>query len=500
MSKNTSNVTFKYKNEIIEVATPTMGVVFAVAKTPRGALADPQILVSNPGQLEMYFGADNGTYPHMQYLKDILNEGGKLRISRILGATAAAATKEVVSGTDTYFVVSAKNMGAYGNDINIKVMPATDGDTDHFNLEVKDELVGTIELYENIDPSAEWGTAGPYTYLDKVIDNSTLVNIAYKDLTLVTTIPDLINANLAAGSDGSALAPADYEGSQANGTGVYAFDNYEDAFLLNFPGEDEDSMSGIDVKGMNYASDRADLMYIGSIPNVEATQADIVTFLQSKGSSRYTVFVGGGFKVQDGNSIVNIETSAAAVGFMARAQGEKGVWNSPAGTQAGTFRTGMGAVNNFGPQSRLSELNAIANAGGDMVVTKNGLTYIKDGYTMSQDSVDKYISVVMTDIYIRKLLLPLFEAALNKPNLPQTWADIYYACKPYLDQMVDDNAILSYGYKGDQFASDPSDYEVNLPADVAQGKYKVKLYIQTVAPMVEVEITIIKTLDSVTTV
>jgi len=217
------------------------------------------------------------------------------------------------------------------------------------------------------------------------------------------------------------------------------------------------------------------------------------------GSSRYTAFVGGGLKVVEGRDTVNTLTHAAVVGHMCKAQGVKGVWNSPAGTQAGTLSTGVGVVNNFAAVSKFNELNAIANAGGDMVLHKNGLTFLKDGYTMSQDSVDKFISVVMTDIYLRKLLVPVFENNLNKPNFPQTWADIYYACTPYLDQMVQDGAILSYTYNGDQFANSPADYEVNLPADVALGKYKVKLMIVTVSPMVEVELTIIKTLEGVTT-
>jgi len=326
--------------------------------------------------------------------------------------------------------------------------------------------------------------------------------VAYKDISAGSSVPDPVTDNLATGDDGLDLQAVDYQGSQASGTGIYAFDNYEDAFLLTFPGEDDNTLSGLDTIGSNYAELREDIMYIGSIPNANHTQAGIVTFLQGSGSSRYTAFVGGGLKIKDptGLGTVDIETGASAAGFIARVQGQNGPYRSPAGVQAGTFRTGTAVVNNFGPHSRLTELNAIANAGGNMVVKKSGLIYLKDAYTMSQDSVDKYVSVVMSDIYIRKLFMPVFEKALNKPNLPETWLDLYYACVPYLDQMVDDGAILSYGYKGDQFAKDPADYEVNLPSDVVQGKYKVKLYIQTVAPMVEIDVTIIKTLQTVTSV
>jgi len=172
MSKNTSNVTFQYRNEIIEVSTPTLGVVFVVAKTPRGPIADPSTLIANPGQLEMYFGKSTTEYPHMEYIKDLLTEGGKVRISRILGSGASAAKGTFIEGSTPWFELSAKYLGKYGNAIEVTVGAATDGNSDHFNLTIKDttdSAYKSTELYENIDPTNEVGTAGPYTYLDRVI-------------------------------------------------------------------------------------------------------------------------------------------------------------------------------------------------------------------------------------------------------------------------------------------------------------------------------------------
>jgi len=494
MSKNTASVTVKYSNQIIEANAPTLGIAFVVAKTPRGPVEEPINLISSPGQLALYFGDDDGTlYPQMPYLKTLLSEGGKIRVSRILGATAEAAKADVSKGSDPYFKVSAKHLGVYGNAISVTVSAASDGIADHFDLSIEDSGTGQSESFVNIDPSDDVGTVGPYSYLDKVINNSSIINVAYADISTLSTIPDIGTTALTSGSDGAAIIADDFA------RGCTAFDNYDDAFLITFPGMDDDSTEAPDSKGMAYANAREDLVFVGNIPESKATQADIVTFLQTKGSSRYVVFVGGGLTIKEEGLVVNTLTHAAVVGHMCKAQGEHGVWNSPAGTQAGTLQSAIGVVNNFAPVAKFNELNAIANAGGDMVIQKHGLIYLKDGYTMSQDSVDKFISVVMTDIYLRKLIVPIFEDALNKANIPRTWSETYYTCKPQLDQMVQDGAILGYEYKGDQFANGPDDYEVNLPADVAQGKYKAKLSITTVSPMVEVEITIIKTLEGVTT-
>ena len=492
--KQSAHVSVSYENKIPETNLPGLGIVFVVAKTPKGSYQDPKQLINSKGQLELYFGEESANYPHMRYLKDILNEGGRLRIARILGTGYSLASATVQKGSDDYFALTAQNPGMYYNNLEVIVSAATDGDPAHFDLRIKDTTSGQTEFYPNIDPSQDVGSATGHTYLKDVEDKSTLVTVTYKDLTTITGIPDLGTTSFAGGGDGGSLSISDYENA------LSSFDNYEDGYYLVFPGEDDDSLTGIDSKGVTYASGREDIIYVGNIPNSLTTSSQIKGFLNGLGiTSRYTVFSGGGLKINDDNGTEQeILSHSAATGFMAKVSANKGVWISPAGTQAGSLLTGHGVVNNFGAPNLLDDLHGITNAGGNMIVKKGGLIYIKDAYTMSQDSVDKYISVVMLDIYMRKLLVPVFESALWKQNDQPTWEQLYYQCKPYLDDLVDQGAIRNYDYNGDQFNSDPANWETNLPQDVANGIYKVKLWISTISPMVEIQLTISKTADGVT--
>jgi len=497
MSKNTSNVTVKYTNDIISVDAPTTGIVFVVAKTQMGNLGDPSILISNKGQLALHYGDDTANYPALAAIQQILDEGGKVRVSRVLGVSPRHAElfvyEDFNNQNEELFMLKAKQPGIYGNQLLVTISSSGSND---FDLTIENTINGQIEKYLGIDMSSAIGEADitTFTFLRDVIEHSQLVDVTYFDLTSATHGPEAYKTNLYAGNDGGTVITGHMS------IGCSAFDDYEDSFMITFPAMDESVLSGVDAIGVAYATGRADLCYIGNIPLDESDAVvDITDFLETMGSSRYTIMTGGGLKVVRNGSVVNISEKAAVVGHICKAQGANGVYRSPAGTQAGTLVTPRGVVHNYAPISKFSDLNTIANAGGNMVISKGGLIYLKDGYTMSKDSVDKFISVVMTDIYIRKLVVPIFEQGLNKPNTPTEWANTYYACKPHLDQLVQEDAILSYEYKGDQFATSTDDYEVNLPSNVAMGKYKVKLQIQTVSPMVEIEIEIIKTLENVST-
>ena len=61
----------------------------------------------------------------------------------------------------------------------------------------------------------------------------------------------------------------------------------------------------------------------------------------------------------------------------------------------------------------------------------------------------------------------------------------YLVGKRIMDPLIPARAIFDYRWEGDQFADNPSQFKVNDPNDVSQGKYKVILYVKDIASLQE---------------
>lgn len=136
-----------------------------------------------------------------------------LQIVRVLGAGAAAATKDFqTAGVVTCLGVTGLYKGTAGNSISGTVAAATNGVANSFNLtlSITDAFGGnTTETYENLDSTQAAGT-----YWTAITANSKLVGPLVK---LGTGRPANATASLAAGTDGTlAIASADYLGTPGN--------------------------------------------------------------------------------------------------------------------------------------------------------------------------------------------------------------------------------------------------------------------------------------------
>lgn len=233
----------------------------------------------------------------------------------------------------------------------------------------------------------------------------------------------------------------------------------------------------------------------------------VTTCMGAIGNSMWVAYFAGGIKYynNDGN-LVNSDCLGTIVGLGDTSSSLHGPWKSFAGMNRGVIYDGMGPVSaNYGSPSRYNELNELANNHVNMVVVKNtpnsgNQTMLWHCFTsqVKQDSF-KYISVVRLVLYMKKYLRPILESYIEEPNIWNTWNRIYLEVKPWLNDLVNQDAISEYSWEGDQNATSYKDLTVNKEADVRQGKYKAILKFKEVVPLQEISmvLSIDKTANSI---
>ncbi len=218
------------------------------------------------------------------------------------------------------------------------------------------------------------------------------------------------------------------------------------------------------------------------------------TCMGTIGNSMWVAYFAGGIKYYniDGN-LVDSDCIGTIAGLGDASSSIFGPWKSFAGMNRGVIYDGVGPVSaNYGSPSRYNDLNELANNHVNMVVVKNtpnagNQTMLWHCFTsqVKQDSF-KYLSVVRLVLYMKKYLRPILESYIEEPNIWHTWNRIYLEVKPWLDDMVNHEAISEYTWEGDQNATSYQDLTVNKESDVRQGKYKVVLRFKEVVPLQEI--------------
>jgi phage tail sheath protein FI len=414
--------------------------------------------------------------------------------SQGFGSVPAFAQMQGTIGvpSSSLFRLVAKGLGALANDYTVAV---TAGKGNLFNIQIHDPVTGFSEIYTNLEVS-EAGKAGPYTYLKDIVNNSVLVDVEYEDISALSAIPTVVVGNY------EFTGGADYAANLADYVqGFAAFNDYDEAYIISAPGKDEVSLVGLAAEGKNYAAARKDLIYLQSVSNTLATASAIKTAMDALSiTSKYVGFIGGGIKVNDllAGGLKNMTALGPVLGNIAAIHQTLGIWRNPTNYAAGRLGIANGVVRNFGGAASIADLNLLAQSGANMVVNKGGTIMLWDFYSMDlPNSPDKFLSVVLLQMYMIKILKPTLEGFLGMPNTFSTFQAIYQRVRPFLDSLVSQEALVEYKWDGDQFATSLADLQVNTPTEIGQGRYKIQLQIKVVVPMVDITLNIVMTENSV---
>lgn len=520
---NTAQVIFNEIDLTQRVAEIAKGIVAISLVTKRGPFGNDDEILSSWEAWKAKYGGESISLPGATLVKRLFKYGARVRTNRmghytdasdpstldaVLGTVSGADFAENSDGTPVkMFNLTLKYKGADYNNLTVFIDPASNGDTNYFNLVIEHSVEsGLNELYENLKIPAALTVAEQQNqlanqWLRDVSNNSRLVDPVYLDISSATSLRPVDGQwDVTTGADGTTPADADYVGDSAGGTGYHAFDTNDDfmhiAVLDNFN-------DAVIQAGAAYVLNREDCILVASLDySTDTTSALIKTARTGLNiDNKYVYFITGGININDAitGSKKNFSEVADVLGIAAKSESDVGPWWSFAGPNRGILQTVNGVVNNFGTKGKLSELNDLANHQVNCVINRKGRIMVWGNFSgQLNSSVKSFMANVKLGIYIRKSLEPVLESFLEEPNDIPTWRRIYDVVQPFFDDLESESkrAIDSWEWNGDQFAKDLNSLQINQKSDVLAGKYKVQLVIVEKVSLQEFTINIISSINT----
>jgi uncharacterized protein len=422
-------------NPIAPVVGPSSTSVAAfIGASDRGPTTPT--LITSWGQYINQFGGWNTTannnLPLAVYLY-FANGGANAYILRVPGTGATAATRSFndLAGTpQPTLTVSANNVGAWGNNVNITIAASTL--SGYFDLTVYNG--GTTAGYIVEQWPQLTMNAADSRYAINVINNNSKY-IAVTDLASTTAAPNnnpsaVTNQALSTGSDGAAVTGSTIT-SFAFGS-PSPFDVITNSLDMNIPGYTDATTVNAAI---SYATGRQDVFVI--IDGINDTAANQITLASSYTSTSQAAVYYPQITIADPTAAAGspsgltktLGAGGAVAGLFASTDASRGVFKAPAGLQARI----AGAIS-VAPLSNAdldslntssAAVNAIRYIPGSGIVVFGSRT-IKPGY------VDRYVPVRRTLIYLEKSLKDLTRFAIFEPNDARLWNRLNAAVGTFL--------------------------------------------------------------------
>jgi phage tail sheath protein FI len=346
------------------------------------------------------------------------NGGSQAYVTRAVAGSPVSATRAFTDRAGTPLStlrLSAINVGAWGNNINISITDSLltgyfdvtvyyGGNTDAYVVERFTDLsMSTTDSRYAIS-----AINGSSAYLFATNLNSATAGIS-KNPSLVA------NQSLSTGADGSAVSSiSDFS----------VFDTTLQSLVLNVPGfVDATTVNA----ALSYAAARGDIFVVidgGAVTVASQITASGTYTASSYGAVYYpqitipdpTISVGG-----NRQATRTVGAGGAVVGLYAATDASRGVFKAAAGLNTRVAgAVSVTALSNTDLDSlnvAPKPVNAIKFVPGAGIVVMGART-LKAGY------VDKYVPVRRTLIYLSKALKDLTEFAIFEPNDPQLWRRI----------------------------------------------------------------------------
>jgi len=463
----------------------TMGIIGAVLLQEV-----PQVLAytfdgtTDGGTLTLVM-ADDSTVDASIYADTPVN------VAITLTSTAALIT----DGVNTLFGLLPISEGIDGNNLSLQISNASNGSPEDFNLDIRHSAEPALnESYTNLRiPGTP--TIEASTYLNDIALISNFLEPSYLDNSGLTGPLRPVNAIYTYGgaTNGGPIVAADYVGDSAVGNGNYAFDEYDDGYVLASP---EISTNAVNLAGIAYASGRKDIYHITHLSESLTTSDALIGEKDTWNlDSVYSIPVGGGLRVLNPITQLPEDISEAGdlIGTMAYTFTEEQPWFSPMGKNRGVVPNVLGVINNFGSIGKFNDLNDLAGKQINMVIVRDQKVFFQNN-TNGRVTNDAYqqASVAMGILFFKKILRPILEGFLDEPADIATFQRLYNTVKPTLERWKTDRAYEDYQWNGDQGAKTSADFQINDANDVQNGKYKIQFAIKPIGALklIDLEITL----------
>ena len=541
---STPKINFNFINNNVEVSTPVNGVSTVLARTTKGPVLDPSVLINSTSQFARVFGEEIVPDGSRSNIQAALMRGSKLRVIRVVGPGAVPGA---VNTNKACFTIQVDN-----ETVGVRLTTRRAGEPigTSSNFSVKFTLANNTLYYEVVDGNGTTLESGPVlTYKTKDALNLTSVdylafanwiqNNHYFKVSMVkidgggaegdpvsvesyvnkiakvdntsTAIAVVIKAPLAAGTIGKSEASA-----ATSAEWIAALEyirDYTDSYNVGLSHIDQHLGNTEAVKvyirlrqildEVNEFRSFIEIPWYDSDKVTPKTLEKIVqaaTQLQAAiGNSKWISYFAGGLKYANSLGLPqNSDVLGTVLGLADTSATGYGYNYSFAGVNRGVVNDAAGpAVANFGSPARANDLEQLANNYINIFVVKDTPSFGKrtllwHNFT-SQIKNDSFRFIGNTGLIlnIKKTLRPILESYIEEPNIWNTWADIYARVKPIISNWVDNNALTDPVWQGDQNASSWKDLKVNTEEDVRQGKYHIVFSFKDIVSMQQVNVDVV---------
>lgn len=434
-----------------------------IGRAVRGPVNDPTRIQSF-ADYERGFGGlwleSTMSYAVQQYF---LNGGTDALIVRIVHDDAASAAANV-GGLD----LVAANAGDWGNTLQAEVNhdTADPSDTKLFNLIIR-ELAGTdpgddvvaTETFLNIstDPASP-------RYVESVLENRSV--FVHTGAAIPEDQPAEGTQMLTGGADGGDLDASDYDGSEADRTGIYALDKADlfNIFCIPPITRDTDTADSTWTAALAYCKTRRAMLVVDP-PNTWVRPSDVTS--DSDGSA-------GVFTVRDENSAVyyprlkmadplqenrtaEFVPCGVVAGIYARTDTQRGVWKAPAGQDAGML--GVRGLSYKMTDGENGVLNPIGvNCLRTFPIVGNvvwGARTMEGADRLASEW--KYLPVRRTALFIEESLYRGTQWAVFEPNDEPLWAQLRLNIGAFMQNLFRQGAFQGSSAKEAYFVKCDSD-------------------------------------------
>lgn len=411
-----------------------------IGRALRGPVNEP-VTIHNFGDFERTFGGLSADSTMSYAVRDFYMNGGSEALIVRIHRNAALATLSLPTDAGDPAVnplpLVAASAGAWANGLTATVDHNTKdpANTNLFNLTLTDPS-GGIEKHLNLSRDAADARFAP-----RVLEqNSALVRVQQDGggnwivpaaRPLATNPPTVPAATASGGTNGDALTNAEYLGSLADKTGVYALEKADLFNLLVIPPPTRDSGTASPVyqAALAYCVDRRAVLLVDPAP--DWTKANALTSLNALGLSGpaarnaavYFPRIVSADPLRD-SQLDSFAPGGAIAGIIARTDAQRGVWKAPAGIDAAINGIQALTVNltdaengDLNPQG----INCLRSFPGfGRVVwgarTLRGADQLADEY--------KYLPVRRLALYIEESLYRGTQWVVFEPNDEPLWAQI----------------------------------------------------------------------------
>lgn len=541
---STPKINFNFINNNVEVSTPVNGVSTVLARTTKGPVLDPSVLINSTSQFARVFGEEIVPDGSRSNIQAALMRGSKLRVIRVVGPGAVPGA---VNTNKACFTIQVDN-----ETVGVRLTTRRAGEPigTSSNFSVKFTLANNTLYYEVVDGNGTTLESGPVlTYKTKDALNLTSVdylafanwiqNNHYFKVSMVkidgggaegdpvsvesyvnklakvdntsTAIAVVIKAPLAAGTIGKSEASA-----ATSAEWIAALEyirDYTDSYNVGLSHIDQHLGNTEAVKVyirlrqiLDEVNEFRSFIEIPWYDSDKVTPKTLEKIVQAAaqlqtaiGNSKWISYFAGGLKYANSLGLPqNSDVLGTVLGLADTSATGYGYNYSFAGVNRGIVNDAAGpAVANFGSPARANDLEQLANNYVNIFVVKDTPSFGKrtllwHNFT-SQIKNDSFRFIGNTGLIlnIKKTLRPILESYIEEPNIWNTWADIYARVKPIISNWVDNNALTDPVWQGDQNASSWKDLKVNTEEDVRQGKYHIVFSFKDIVSMQQVNVDVV---------